>query len=222
MRRENSVPGRLRESRHRPSGPERLRKAAFTLIELLIVTSALAVTSMAVYAVFSSGLKIWREAAKQLPEEDLAIFIDKFTTDLRNSFKFEGMNFTGTRSAVEFATLVNSQRLNSRSAGKIRYFYDNHTDKLSREIRDFSHISTDDHGRIQGLVGNVKSVKFGYYYYDKPTKEYVWKDEAPEDEKALPLAVRIELGFNAGGRTGNYVRTINIPVGGYEKEPNVQ
>ena len=51
---------------------------------------------------------------------------------------------------------------------------------------------------------------------DKPTKKYVWKDEAAQDEKTLPLAVRIELEFSVEGNTESYVRTISVPVGGYE------
>lgn len=191
-----------------------LRKAGFTLIELLIVTSILAITSIAVYSVFTSGIKIWQATSKQMPEEDLAIFYDKFTSDLRNSFKFKDVDFVGGRNAVEFAAPVNSLRLKSRSVGKIVYFYDNQTDKLSRELLDFSHISSGDHGRVQGLLGNVKGLKFTYYYYDAPTKEYIWKDEALKDEKTLPLAVRIELELEAGGKTESYVRTINIPAGG--------
>jgi prepilin-type N-terminal cleavage/methylation domain-containing protein len=200
--------------RRRNNAPALLRACGLTLIELLIVTSILAVTSMAVYSVFSSGIKIWQAATKSMPEEDLAIFLEKFTSDLRNSFKFKDVNFVGTRSSVEFATLVNSLRLESRSVGKIIYFYNNGTDKLCREILDFSHIYSGDHGREQELLGHVKAMKFGYYYYDAPTKEYVWKDEARVDEKTLPLAVRIEMEISSGGRTANYVRTINIPAGG--------
>ena len=189
-------------------------KNGFTLIELVIVTSILAITSLAIYAVFNSGIKIWQVANRQIPEEDLGFFFDKFTSDLRNAFKFESVSFIGKKERIQFASLLHSPRLQSRSVGRVAYSYDRQTGMVEREASDFSHIFSIDSGGIQRLIKNIRDFKLQYYFFDDKTKEYAWKDEWLEDEQLLPLAVRVELLLDSGGKVEGFVKTVGIPAGG--------
>lgn len=191
---------------------KRKNKNGFTLIELLIVTALLAVISLAIYATFNSGVKIWQRVNKQIPEEDLDIFLEKFTLDLRNSFKFNGFNFLGEEKRFEFPTLVNSPWMNKKTVGKVSYLYDSESSIIKRNLLDFSQIYNGEEGTTQELLKNVKSLKFRYYLYDKEKKEYLWQDEWLKED--LPLAVRIELEFGNGTEIRKFTKTVNIPVSG--------
>ena len=191
---------------------KRKNKNGFTLIELLIVTALLAVISLAIYATFNSGVKIWQRVNKQIPEEDLDIFLEKFALDLRNSFKFNGFNFLGEEKRFEFPTLVNSPGMNKKTVGKVIYLYDSESNIIKRNLLDFSQIYNGEEGTAQELLKNVKSLKFRYYLYDKEKKEYLWQDEWLKED--LPLAVRIELEFGNGTEIRKFTKTVNIPVSG--------
>ncbi len=189
-----------------------INKQGFTLIEMLIVTAILAVISLAIYATFNNGIKIWQRVNKPIPGEGANIFFDKFARDLRNTFKFTGLNFTGGQYRLEFVTLVNSPRLNNRTVGRVIYFYEPETKTLNRQQQDFSQIYNAEETAAQALLNNVKSLKFQYYLYNKEKKEYLWLDEWLRQD--LPLAVRIELETNYGGHSDKFTKTVNIPVSG--------
>jgi prepilin-type N-terminal cleavage/methylation domain-containing protein len=188
----------------------------FTFIEMLIVTMMLALVSLAIYATFSNGIKIWHKVNLPTPEEDVNIFFDKFSSDLRNCFKFTGIYFSGTKDALEFATLVSSPQLQIRTVGKVIYSYTMEDSLLAREARDYSQMYTDTQGTVAQSMKNVKAVRFRYYYYDTGYKEYRWLDEWPKDEtskEALPLAVRVELEIGDGVQARTFTKTVSIPAG---------
>ena len=210
----------------------RQTKNGFTLIELLIVTALLAVISLSIYATFNSGVKIWQRVNKQIPEEDLDIFFEKFALDLRNSFKFNGLNFLGEEKRLEFSTLVNPVRdrpplggrlllpvisngvnspgINKKTVGKAIYLYDSESKIIKRTLLDFSQIYNGEEGTTQQVLKNVKLLKFRYYLYDKEKKEYLWQDEWLKED--LPLAVRIELDVVDGAQINKFIKTVSIPV----------
>jgi len=186
-------------------------KRGFTLIELIIVISVLSVVSLAVYTSFSNGINIWQRANEKSAEEDMDIFLDKFAADLKNSFKFTGIDFSGREDGLEFPVLLNSPGLHKRSVGKAVYSYDGKTDLLNREEVDFSQIYEDGKGSIRYSLKDVKSFKFQYYTYDKGRKEYLWLDEWVKD--GLPLAVKIYLEIKDGDRINGFTRTVGVPTG---------
>lgn len=199
-------------SSNRPAESRAEFKTAFTLIELVLVVTLLSVVSLTMYAVFNSGIKIWQKINRQLPYEDVAIFLDKFSHDLRNSFKSSAIIFSGRQENLEFATMVNSRRLQKTTVGRAAYFYDSQAMALSRQLDDYSRVSGgSDAGVIQSLQ-NVKSLKFQYYFFDAETKQYFWRQEYAGD--SLPLAVSIELEVQDGSQTHNFLQRINIPSAG--------
>ena len=185
---------------------------AFTLIELIIVVAMLSVVSLAVYAVFSSGTKIWDRLNRKAPEEDVNIFFDKFVTDLKNGFKFTGIDFLGSENKLEFPTLVYSPRLDKETVGKVVYSYDYASDTLNREQRDFSHVYNEENGPVTLSLNEITALRFQYYFYDEKTKDYFWLDEWFEEKP--PLAVMIELELNADKQKVKFTKTVTIPAGG--------
>jgi len=182
-----------------------------TLIELLIVIVLLSVVSMAVYATFNNGIKIWQKLNTPVEGEDLGIFFDKFTRDLANGFKFSAIPFSGREDTFQLATLVNSPRLGRNTVGEVVYYYDRGSKTLNRKELDFSQVYKGEEPASNQQLSNVKSLNFQYYYYDKEKKEYSWHGEWSKE--ALPVAVKVELEINYGKENIKVTKTAPIPVG---------
>ena len=186
-------------------------KQALTLIELIIVTAILAVISLAIYSSLNNGLKIWQKVNKAIPEEDVGIFFEKFSRDLRNCVKFSSLNFVGQPGRLDFASLVNSPRLGVKTVGQITYLYDVEQKQLNRIQKDFSQIFSGEEV-VNPALGNLKSLRFLYYVRYENSKERVWLEECPP--ALMPLAVKIELEFGDDDQIQKFARTVTIPIGG--------
>jgi prepilin-type N-terminal cleavage/methylation domain-containing protein len=184
----------------------------FTLIEILIVTMMMSVVSLAIFSAFNNGIKIWQRLNRQLPQEDINIFFDKFTSDLRNCVKLKNISFTGKADTLEFASIVLSARMEQASVGKIVYRYDRSAGALRRDQFDYSAVFTEEKNAYAGGLEHIRSLRFLYYNLDDEKKEYIWQEEWLQD--ALPKAVRMEIEFLRGEEVLYLTRTVNIPISG--------
>lgn len=168
----------------------------FTLIELLFVISLLAVVSLAVFGTFNNGIKIWQKVNAPALEEDVGVFMSKFTADVRNAFEFTGVDFLGDDESFEFATLVQSHRMKNRTVGKVAYYFDSGEDAVIREKKDYSHLSNDNDGIEEVMLEGVKSMECLYYYFDKEIRRHLWVEEWDQkDKEEIPIAIKIKLEF---------------------------
>ena len=184
----------------------------FTLIELLIVLAILPIISLVIYSTFNKGVHIWQRVNTAILGEDLHIFCEKFTSDLRNTYRFQDIKFSGKQNIIEFPSLVNSLSLNKRTVGQIIYSYNLKTKILDRKKRDFPQIYSGEEGVITQSLENVKSVEFQYYFYDSQKKEYSWSEESLEGK--IPLAVRMKLEVINGTEIDEFIKTASIPIAG--------
>jgi len=190
---------------------KRKNNSGFTLIELLIVAVMLAVVSFAIYATLNSGLKIWQRVNRLTLEEDVDIFFERVTSDVRNGLKYTGINFLGRADEFELPTLVISKKLQSRTIGKVKYTYDGGKKEAARSQMDFSDIYDKRETPARTLLAGVKSLKFQYYVYDNVMKEYLWQDEWATG--VLPSAIKIELELTHGDKVTQFTKTTGIPAG---------
>lgn len=185
-------------------------QTGFTLIEMLMVTAMLAVVSLAIYATFSNGIKIYQRLHMRVLEEDLSIVLDKFSRDLHNVVNFESIQFLGKAESVEFVTLVNSQQLDKTTIGKVEYFYDSGEETFSRRKSDYSQIFNKRPDKYLESVERIESLVFKYYVYSEEEKKYFWLEEVSE----IPIAVRVKLKLNNGSRIVEFQKTVSIPIAG--------
>lgn len=186
------------------------KKAGLTFVEMLIVVAMIAMISLAIYSVFNSGAKIWQKINKNILKEDLNIFLDKFSSDLRNCFKFKGIEFYGTEDELHFASIVDSDNIADNTPGEIVYSYNAWSKSILRQQRDFSQLYLDSSGRVQHILDGVVSVRFLYYFYEQKKNKFLWVDEWI-DKDTLPVAVRVELELEDADSIKKYIRTIYIP-----------
>lgn len=192
------------------NGVKREKKAAFTLIEMLVVMAIMSIVSLTVYATLNSGVKIWQRVNQAVPAEDVDIFFEKFTSDLRNGLKYTSIPFSGEEDEFELATMVNSRRLEKTTVGKVRYRFDQAKGEIVRRRIDYSAIYDSEDGAGEVLLQGVRLSKFTYYIYSEEKQKYLWQDEWIK--QVPPSAIRIELEIKNNDQTNKFIKTVSIPA----------
>ncbi|MBN2119665.1 MAG: hypothetical protein JW734_01240 [Candidatus Omnitrophica bacterium] len=191
-----------------------IRNKAFTLVEIIITASLVTVVGLALYSAVNSGIKIWQRLNKSHAQEEVSVFFEVLSTDLRNSFVYGEIYFIGEKERLEFATLVTTASTYPglrRGPGQVAYYLDSKAKKIIKEKRNLSHIYKEAQGSVQEVLSKVSSLNFEYYYYDSLRKEYFWLDEW--EEESLPLAVRVRLEITGKDKVYKIIRTFNVPLG---------
>ena len=181
----------------------------------------LVVVGLAVYGTFASGLNIWKRITQQSQPEDINVFFEKITFDLRNSFKLSGIRFRGDKSKVSFPTRTKymDDGLLGESIGQVTYTFNGRTKTVEQNAASYSDVFYKRPGQKRELAKDIRSLRFEYFTYDPDRKEFAWvsnwqDDDLPfgvETEENLPLIVKVELSVKDGGREREYVRTVPIP-----------
>lgn len=210
-------------------------RRSFTLVELLIAVTVVSLVAVALYSVFSNGLKAWRIGNRDRSyARNLRLVSEKMDRDLRNAFQFSHIPFEGTEDSIMFAALVlvesdadedisesEEEAAEHCAVGRIAYFYDSQKDALCREVKPFSEVFADEEvGEGEVLIEYVGDLELSYCYLDNATENYKWKDDwETEEQDSIPQAVKIEMSFKKGSeRKEDFVKTVFLPVGTGEQK----
>ena len=193
------------------------RNRGFTLVEVLLVISLVAIVALALYATFSSGVRVMSLVDQAAEEEDLNIFFEKFSRDLQNTFHYATIPFLGQGDRLSFATSIQTDmRLGGgRGVGRVTYAYDPSERAILRTQEDINQIFEEQTGQAQKVFFPLSSFRLEYYRYDAVKNSYEWKEEWEEtEEKIIPLAVKVLLRLQEEKGEKDVTRTVAIPVGG--------
>jgi hypothetical protein len=182
---------------------------------MLLVTSLLAVTGLAVYHSLINGLTIWQVSNRYRQEEDIVIFLDRISQDLRNSVDFSLIKFDGKSNKLSFATVVRTlvepsgpQPDYVSQIGRVEYSFDNGA--ILRRQAAYGQALANKYGPLRPLVRSLGQVTFSYYVID-PTNHIVLKNRAKDQ---WPVGVLIEVKFTDKGEKENtFSKLIAIPSG---------
>ena len=191
----------------------------FTLIEMLIVVSLFSLVSLAIYTSIASGLNVWDRSRGRIIEEDIAIFFDKISMDLRNSFFYSKIEPVGSKNRFSFPCRVwvpADSRLGLAKGeyveqlGKVEYFFDRNKHQLIRRIANYSQALADDYGSSQALLNRVEDVYFRYFYF--------WDNKEVEAYKiengVLPSRVKACVVISDPcGNKRTISKYIDVPIG---------
>ena len=189
------------------------RAGGFTLLELLLVTSLLALIGLAIFSTFSRGLAVWQRGSQNNTAELKARFaLEKFGQEFRNSFKFSGLEFSGARDQITFPTIVNSSGIAEKprwQVGRVSYFFDSGKNSVFR--RGENYVDTFQSGRppAEEVIPRVKDFQISYYYYDYLSGIYKWMDFISDSDR-WPSGVKIEFTL-AGEKEKTIVKTVYLP-----------
>jgi len=191
-------------------------KVAMTFVEMLLVISLFAILSISVFQAFSNGLKIWNYGTSTFAEEDISIFLDKISYDLRNMLVFSSIPFKGEKDRVEFATLAvikadsrsSEERMYSRQIVKVGYGFDKRARKIFRFLLNYGQALKGAKASPVSVADNVDQIKFTYLYKEKDGLA-----RAQRAEIVPPSMIEVSVRYKAKGAMRTMVKRIDIPIG---------
>ena len=188
-----------------------------TLMEVLIVASLISLISVAIYKSLDSGLKIWERNRHILVEEDILIFFEKLSRDIRNSFIYSKILYEGTETKFSCPVLVpvltedpgrGQQSEYVDQIGKVEYYFDlNYRNIYSRKA-DYGQALKGDYDTAQLLVKGVDHLKFKYLYLTQDGEL-----SQADISDVIPSAIELEVKFTDRFGSRTLQRTISLPIG---------
>jgi prepilin-type N-terminal cleavage/methylation domain-containing protein len=185
-----------------------MRKNGYTLIEVLLTTLIFSVIIASVYSVFQTGNIAYTkiDSAFELYQKARIIF-SRIERDLKNSFAYsmKKAEFWGARNEINFFTVFNSfnQKAESfREISRIKYRFQD--TMLSRtQLTGLDALRPDVPQIPLELSDDLQDIFFQFASLDPANSEnyYSWQDTWPKvsdqqdtnQEKSLPLAVKVEM-----------------------------
>lgn len=190
-----------------------LRKG-FTLLELLITASLIALMGLAIYATFARGLAVWERGNKaDIAEEELRFGLEKMAKELRSSFNFSGIEFKGSEDEISFPTYVNTAHIAgtpSWEVGEVSYSYDSKKKSFFRKEASYIDLFQDELPEREEIIPQIKDLEISYYFFDAIGRTYKWKDSWA-DKESFPLGVRVALTIESGEDEKEFVKTVYLP-----------
>jgi hypothetical protein len=191
-------------------------KTGITLIELLIVVALMGAVNVAIYSVFSLGLKVWEQRQRASTEQDLAIFFEHFTRDLNRTFYHSMIDLEGGMHHVSFPTVLqvppDSRGLPSvREAvpqiGQVVYSYDSARKRLLRKQARYASVQQQKYDSIQIMAQGIESFQIQYVYIVDNGVEIV--------ERLLdtfPANIIVKVVFSEAQGRRQMTKKIDIPL----------
>ncbi len=190
-----------------------LCEKGFSLIELLVAASLAAVLGLAVVATFAAGFKAYSQLKHaDLARADVLLSCRKIEKDLKNTFYFSGIPFTGDKDRLSFAGFIHG----GPEIGRITYSFDARKDgALIKTEQPFSDalIRGNTDGQDLTVIARHKGMSFSYFYYNADTQQYGWNDSV-DVTFGIPLQVKVRAVFEEGKENFDYEKTVLIPVSG--------
>ncbi len=196
----------------------RRKSFGFSLIEILLVVSLIAMIGLAIYSAFSTGLKVWERGKHFGIEEDIAIFFDHISEELRNSFRFSRIPFYGRSQRLAFVTIVKTlsgSKINAEEdsyisqIGKVEYEFDVLKDQFLKREADYGQAMQGKYSEKGVILKSIRNIEFKYYFL---TRQGEWHSTQIVDQ--LPAVVTIEIEYaDQSGEIQKITRMINIPLG---------
>jgi hypothetical protein len=189
------------------------RERSFTLIELLITVSITAMIGLVVFSAFAAGFKIFAKVKDYNNlQTDVLLTLQKLENDLRNTFDFTGIGFSGDRKKIAFAGWVNR----NSSLGRIAYQFNigsAGTFIKTEQLYSTALLENQAGGAVSKVLAAVKDVDFSYYYLDPDTHKYDFKYSWSAAE-GIPRVVKIRIIYQNENQDLQLEKSVFIPVSG--------
>ena len=140
----------------------KFRRTGFTFIELLIVTTLVAVIGITLYSTILNGVKIWERIDTGVSVEDANIFFEKIAHELRNTFNFQNIAFYGKTDEVAFPIVskLDHSREGRQEIGRVTYAFDRKRGVIDRRYQNYSQVSEEEEGQAVEVMKRVQSMEF--------------------------------------------------------------
>ena len=174
-------------------------RRGFTLVELLVTTSLLALVGGAAVAALAGGLRVWNRASEfGTQQQATLIALQRMRNDLQSFRHFHFIHFDGVYNEYAYPAVGQEQPEADGIAeiGRVGFFLDEHQHVLCRSFVPYRRIRqvrvTD---RCQAILEDVTRLRFAYFgrQADGTVR---WADQW--DATSPPLAVKWDLTLQEG------------------------
>lgn len=187
-----------------------------TLIELLLVVSLMAGISLTLYNAFSAGLKIWHRHQKLVVEENIAIFFDKLSHDLRNVYYYSLIAAEGSYDHFSFPAIiltVKDDRLQKEEVdyveqlGKVKYSFRLLDKTIYRQKAGYSDALNKSFGPGEPIAKGIDRLTFKYVYRGE-------EGETLSDTvlETLPSSIEVKVTFTSNEQQKSLRKFIDLPL----------
>jgi prepilin-type N-terminal cleavage/methylation domain-containing protein len=177
-----------------------MKNKAFTLVEMIIVSTIMAIVAVGVATSFLAGMRVWGRVQNiHVAQADIFTSFEMFARDLRQIAPAAGYNFTGTEDELVFPT-AGADGLMYRV-----YRYDHARKDLVKAQRIREDGDTDFTETPSVTLAHFDTCVFSYLAPDD-IGGYDWTGEWDEAQTAF-RSVRVKYEF-AGKE---YERTVTLP-----------
>ncbi len=197
----------------------RFKVKAFTLVEVLLVSSLLAIVGIVIFRSFNNGLKLWAKAQRLNRETEVAIFLDKIAEDLRSTIVISGLDYKGTNSQVSFPAIVltKADTKSSRASegiidqiGAVQYRFDPSQHVIFRRQANYSQaLRAKWIQEEMSLAVGIDDLSF--HYEVSLDKGFTFKSEIKE---GFPSGIMVEVRFTDDSGEHQLKRYLPILAGG--------
>ena len=177
-----------------------IRRNGFTLVELLVTTSLMALVGGAMVAALAGGMSVWERASQMgTGQQASLIAFEWMRRDLSNARRFHPVPFEGAYDRYTFAAAERAavDVPMPQEIGRLGYFLDERRHVLCRSFVPYRLMRgerlTD---RCQAVLEDVARVRFGYFGTQEKGGEPEWSGHW--DVEGEPLAVKLELVVQSG------------------------
>lgn len=192
---------------------------AFTFIELLIAFTIFSVIASSIYYTLHSGMKFYSKGNSLIEDnQQLRIFFDTLTTDLRNAVDYHPyIEAEWNNNAITFSSIINIFNKGSfnRELVKLSYFLEQ--GELIRKCATLHEGLQQEKAKGQLLLEEVKSLNFQYCYQAQDSDGWQWIDQwqLGENDPLMPKGIKVKLTLNRQGQeaSASFVKTVFIPLG---------
>jgi prepilin-type N-terminal cleavage/methylation domain-containing protein len=177
----------------------------FTFIELIVSISILAIIAASIYSAFNIGLQAYKRSSADQEIQKIRTKLAKIDKELKNSFFFSEIPFSGTSSEIIFPQVVSKEDV--EKIYTVTYYIEKDKNaefyRLIRKAKIYTDKPQDEKEEITDVFSAI-SIKFVYAYKSSDSsKGYEWQEIWGEDQKTLPSGVRIFFQIDDGGEICN-------------------
>ena len=182
-------------------------RSAFTLIELLVVAAILALVGAAIGACIAGGIRVWDRARTfHVAESEALLGLERFSSDVMNTFHFYAIPFEGATAELSLPALVVASEGGVGEAGRVgtvRYYFDRGRGGLYRLSAVFPLSPPQRSAGAEEVVSGLSDLRLTYL----DRRNGGWED-AWQNRTNRPSGVRVEMRFVDGDRSRDVTRTL--------------
>ena len=207
------------------AGRTRGGEGGFTLLEVMIAMSILAMMSLLLYTSMSQTMVGKEETEKRDDlHHSVALAFNKMASDLQMAFLVPGTEFLGTDGSRKTVFKGTEEKMDFPSFSHVRYFKDVPETNfgevgyfledskeeaggkiLMRREAKILDDKPEEGGSVEPLVEGIKELRLEYYDPNKKEWQKGWDSSQLENSHRLPRAVRIEIKVGDPGSEEEFV-----------------